>query len=90
MADLILTEDEKAAALWSDLDDAALGKLVKKKMASLTTAAEQLNLTTTFAAALLVCCPAAEESATELRMELDGITQDGREFGDWLIVATKN
>lgn len=29
MAELILTDKEKAAALWSDLDDAALGKLVR-------------------------------------------------------------
>ena len=54
MAELILTEEEKAAALWSDLDDAALGKLVKKKIALLTSAAEQLDRVTTFAAAMLL------------------------------------
>ena len=29
MAELILTDEEKAAALWSDLDDASLGRLMK-------------------------------------------------------------
>lgn len=30
MAELILTEEEIAAASWADLDDAALGRVVKK------------------------------------------------------------
>lgn len=89
MAELILTEEEKAAALWSDLDDAALGKLVKKKIALLTSAAEQLDRVTTFAAAMLFCCAAAEQNASEIAMEIDGLTQAGRDFGDWKIVAVK-
>ena len=89
MAELILTDEEKAAALWSDLDDAALGKLVKKKVAFLTSAAEQLDRVTTFAAALLLCCGAAEQNAKELVIDLDGVTQAGREFGDWKVVVTK-
>lgn len=89
MAELILTEAEKAAALWSDLDDAALGRLVKKKMAALTTAAEQLDRATMYAAALLICCGAAECNASEAKFDLDGVTQTGREFGDWTVIATK-
>lgn len=42
MAELILTNEEKAAALWSDLDDAALGKLVKNQIAFLSDSAAQL------------------------------------------------
>ena len=89
MAELILTDDEKAAALWSDLDDAALGKLVKKKIAFLADAAEQLDRVTTFAAAMLLCCAAAEQNFSELALEIDGMTQEGREFGDWLVVVMK-
>ena len=70
MAELILTEEEKAAALWSDLDDAALGKLVKKKIALLTSAAEQLDRVTTFAAAMLLCCAASEQNASEIALEI--------------------
>lgn len=89
MAELILTDEEKAAALWSDLDDAALGKLVKKKIAFLTDAAAQLDRVTTFAAGMLLCCAAAEQGASEIALEIDGLTQAGREFGDWQIVAMK-
>ena len=89
MAELILTEEEKAAALWSDLDDAALGKLVKKNIAFLTDAAAQLDRVTTFAAAMLLCCAAAEQNASEIALEIDGLAQDGREFGDWKVVAMK-
>ena len=74
MAELILTAEEKAAALWSDLDDAALGKLVKKKIAFLTDAAEQLDRVTMWAAAMLICCNAAE-------FDREGLTQGGREAG---------
>lgn len=88
MAELILTEEEKAAALWSDLDDAALGKLVKK-IALLTSAAEQLDRVTTFAAAMLLCCAASEQNASEIALEIDGLNQAGREFGDWKVVAVK-
>lgn len=89
MAELILTEEEKAAALWSDLDDAALGKLVKKKIALLTDAAAQLDRVTTFAAAMLLCCAASEQNASEIALEIDGLNQAGREFGDWKVVAVK-
>lgn len=89
MAELILTEEERAAALWSDLDDEALGKLVKKKIAYLTTAAEQLDRVTTVAAAMLLCCAASEQNAREMTMEIEGLTQADRVFGDWKIVAMR-
>jgi hypothetical protein len=89
MAELMLTEAEKAAALWSDLDDAALGKLVKKQMATRTQSAEQMDRTTLFSAALLICCGAAEVNAGKAEFDIEGVTQDGRDFGDWTVVATK-
>lgn len=89
MAELILTDEEKAAALWSDLDDAALGKLVKKKIALLTDASEQLDRVTTFAAAMLLCCEAAKLNAHEVALEIEGLAEAGQEFGDWKVVAMK-
>lgn len=89
MAELILTNEEKAAGLWSDLDDAALGKLLRKKICLLADAAAQLNETTTFAAAMLLCCAAAERNAGEIAFEIEGLTQAGRDFGDWKVVAVK-
>lgn len=89
MAELILTDAERAAALWTDLDDAALGALLRKKLILLKTAAEQMDRTITTAAGLLLCCAAAEVGASELTVSLDGVTQDGRDFGDWRIVAAR-
>jgi hypothetical protein len=90
MANLILTEAEQQAALWTDLDDAALGALLRKKIAVLQTAAAQMDRTVTTAAALLLCCAASEACEADrksLVMTFLGLTQDGRDFGDWEVVA---
>lgn len=89
MAELILTDAEKAAELWTDLDDQALGALMRKKLIQFKTAAEQMDRTITMTAALLLCCDAAEAGATELTVSVEGVTQAGREFGDWQIVAVR-
>ena len=73
----------------SDLDDAALGKLVKKQIATITKAAEQMDRTTLFSAALLICCGASEANAGKAEFDIEGVTQDGRDFGDWTVIATK-
>ena len=89
MAQLILTEAEQSAVLWTDLDDAALGALLRKKLAVLTNAAAQMDRTFTSAAALMLCCAAAEEGSRELVFEVDNLTQAGRAFGDWKVVAMR-
>ena len=89
MAELILTDDEKAAALWTDLDDKVLGAMLRKKIAFLQTAPAQMDKTVATAAGLLLCCEAGEANATEMRMDFDGVTQSGREFGDWLVLVTR-
>lgn len=89
MAELIMTDEERAAALWSELDDAALGKLVRKQIALITKASEQMDRVTLFSAALLICCGAAEMNAGMAQYDIEGVTQDGRDFGDWTVVATK-
>ena len=78
MAELILTDAEKAAELWTDLDDKALGALMRKKLIQFKTAAEQLDRTITTVAGLLLCCAAAEAGASELTLDLDGVTQAGK------------
>ncbi len=89
MAQLILTDQEKAAALWSDLDDAALGKLVKRRISFIQSAAEQMDRVTSFAAGMLICCAAAEAGSKEMRIDIQGLTQASREFGDWTVLATR-
>lgn len=41
MAELILTDEEKAADLWTDLDDAALGKMMRKRLHEIRDVANQ-------------------------------------------------
>lgn len=89
MAELILTEEEKAAALWSDLDDAALGKLVKRKIALITDVAKQLDQVTTFSAAVMLCLAAHEASAKEVAFEIDGLAKGEISIGDWRVVAVR-
>lgn len=89
MAELILTPEEQATALWSDLSDEALGKLVKKKMSIIESASEQLNRTVSFSAALLLCCQAAERKLAYSSYTFEGVTQNHREFGDWRITIVR-
>lgn len=89
MAELILTEEEKAASLWSDLSDEALGKLLKKKILFLNAAAEQLDRTVVEAAAMLLCCYVAENNGSIMFFDLDGLSQAKRNFGDWKITVQK-
>lgn len=90
MAQLILTQAEQAAALWTDCDDAALGALLRKKIHFLQTSAQQMDRTVAMAASLLMCCHAAELNANELSFNLDGVTQEGRDFGNWTVTVTRN
>jgi hypothetical protein len=89
VAELVLTDAEKCAELWSDLDDQSLGALMRKKLVGLKSAAEQMDRAVTMAAALLLCCSAAEAGASELSLSIDGVTQAGRDFGDWQVVVRK-
>ena len=89
MAELILTKEEREAALWSDLDDADVGRMVKSRIAAIETAAGQLDRTVTLAAAMIICCAAAEANAKEIKLTIGGLTQAGREFGDWELVGRR-
>lgn len=64
MAELILTPEEIAANDWLDLDDAALGKLVKAQALRFQTKAEELGRTYPVAAAMLLA-----DNATSLNMQ---------------------
>ena len=89
MAELILSPEEKAAELWSDLDDAALGAFLRKKLHLVRTSADQMDRTVAMAAALLLCCDLAEAGASESTIEIEGVTQAGRRFGDFDIHITR-
>lgn len=89
MAELLLTDAEKAAELWTDLDDASLGAMLRKKLIVLQTASEQMEQTFSTTAGLLLCCAAAEKNANEMTLTFENVTQEGRPFGDWKVVVTR-
>lgn len=87
MAELILTEEEKAAPLWSDLSDEALGKLMKKKIAAISSAAKQNDMVTLHAAAMMLCLVAVEHGVDGLTLELNGVNAPALD-GDWQFTVT--
>lgn len=89
MAELILTEAEKEAATWLELDDATLGKLVKKQALAITAKSDDMERVTTLSAAMLLCGYAVEASAETATHNLRGFTKAGAEFGDWQVTVEK-
>jgi|GEM_PF-3493872 len=84
MADLILTPEEKKAALWADLDDASLGRFLKKVMADLDTmspAVEDKAIRNTAAGQLLVL-EIFKSGFDQNTIKIGGVTQHGHEIGD--------
>jgi hypothetical protein len=65
MAELILTEAEKSALTWMELDDATLGKVVKKTALSLKEHSEEQQKIWWFAAAMLLCGMAEDAKADQ-------------------------
>lgn len=89
MATLHLTDEEKATALWRDLDDAALGRVVKHRMALLQASAQEREILSTTAAALHLVCQAAAARADEATLRLEGVTDSGRPIGSWQVIVRK-
>lgn len=89
MATLILTDEEKACAHWRDLDDAALGRMVKQLMSVVQTSAQEREVALASAAALHLVCQAGAAGADEIEVRLEGVTDSGAPLGDWLVMARK-
>jgi hypothetical protein len=86
MAELILTQQEKDAALWSDLDDASLGKLVKKTMAIFDSLPRQEHEIVMQSAAIMLCCLVRDNQSTKATITLEGVTEKGVGIGDWRLL----
>lgn len=73
----------------SELDDAALGKRLRAKIAGIEDAAEQLNRVTSFAAAMLLCDLAIQNNASQLEIKITELSLKDIEHGNWLVTAIK-
>ena len=89
MATLILTDEEKAEPVWSNLSDEALGKMVKRNMALFRASTDKLDQTTHLAAAIWLACNVAQNNAVKQTMRLEGLSEANHDFGDWKVTVEK-
>ena len=89
MAELILTKEEQEAETWAELDDSALGKVIKKKLFNIRKASKEQKKMMSLAAALLLCNLAVDTNADELIETLEGLTIKGKPFGDWKVTVKR-
>lgn len=89
MAQLILTDEEKAAATWMELDDATVGKVVKKTALGLIDMSNEQGRVWWFAAAMLMCGMASDANADEFSQELLGFSYGDTDCGDWLVTVQR-
>jgi hypothetical protein len=89
MAELILTPEEKDAALWRDLSDDAVGKLCKLGLATFDKVDKERDFIHGYSAALMFVMKAIEANATRYVQTLNGLTKQGKELGDWKITCEK-
>ena len=95
MAELILTEEEKAAVSWLDLSDDALGKLCRKICLVMPNCRknakdpEDMKPTWVASAGMLLCGAADDANATTLKLDFEGLTHGDKERGNWRVTIEK-
>lgn len=98
MAKLIMTDEEKAVDLWTDLTDDALGKAVRFLMLKMRTAerpegtdaeTHEFRQIAGINAAFLLVCLADDANATDMKQELKGVTRKGKDMGSWTVTVRK-
>lgn len=88
MAELILTDEEKAAKNYLSLPDEALGKIVKALASNIQD--HHGDKAATFSAcAVMIACMVAERGLESNLLKLDGVSDDGTEHGDWEILVRR-
>lgn len=89
MADLILTEEEQAAATWFELDDATVGKIVKKTALGLLDHSDEQKRVWWFAAALLLVGMADDANADTFSQEINDFTNGDDNRGNWRVTIER-
>jgi len=83
--ELILTDAEKKAATWTELDDKSLGKVVKAMMFNIKNTCEEQDKLFHLSAAIILCSIAAEANADKMTHTVEGLTIKGQPFGNWKV-----
>lgn len=89
MAELILTDEEQAAATWFELDDATVGKIVKKTALGLLDHSNEQGRVWWFAAALLLCGMADDANADTFSQEVNNFTNGDDDRGNWRVTVER-
>ena len=87
--ELILTDAEKAASTWVELDDAALGKAVKAMMCQIKITSDEQEKLMLFSASIILCSVAVEANADKLVQTIEGLTIKGQPFCNWKVTIKK-
>jgi hypothetical protein len=86
---LILTDDEKKAATWLELDDESIGKIVKAGAFEIKNVSEEEDRLTLYSAALILISATAKTNADKLKQTINRLTIQGKPYGDWILTITK-
>lgn len=86
---LILTEAEKKAKIWLELDDESVGKMVKATAFKIKEHDTEDDKIAFWSAALILCGQAAEANADSYTTTMEGLTIHGKSFGTWEITIKK-
>lgn len=88
MADLVLTEEEKEERSYLNWDDESLGKFVKKKAIEFEDYYGE-EVSEREAAIISLLSKVRNETEEMAMMEVEGVTIDGEDFGQWRITFEK-
>jgi hypothetical protein len=100
LAELILTDEEKAAVNWIDLDDASIGKVVKSiafkleahpraHSSVITGAAPDDDAISWAGVCMLLIGSCVERNADKFSSEIHGMTHKDEKWGDWKVTVER-
>ena len=89
MAELILTEKEKKAATWCELEDESIGKVIKVMMSTIKQASDEQEKFYFLSAAMILCAAAAKTNADKAVFTVEGLKNKDNDFGNWQVTIKR-
>lgn len=89
MAELILTDEERAKHSWLDLDDATIGKVVKRSALALEAAADKKQRLSFMTCAFMLCNLAHDSNAEHMTLSVSTLLFGDEQRGDWRVTIEK-
>lgn len=91
MAELILSDDDKAAARWLQMSDESVGRLVKYTQLAILREADEQKQVWWWSAMLLLLSLAHEANSETSTFQIEGVTLENGAvpIGDWEVVVRR-